>query len=105
VLRDETPMRRISVAGLALAVTALNLMALVWRWRPDCALVRSPPTPEALFAGPRGERAHRSQAHLGRVSRHGVFDLAPSLDHVGPMARSVADVVALLAAVAGLRCT
>jgi amidase len=37
----------------------------------------------------------------GRVSRHGVFDLAPSLDHVGPMARSVADVSALLAAVAG----
>jgi amidase len=37
----------------------------------------------------------------GRVSRHGVFDLAPSLDHVGPMARSVADVSALLAAIAG----
>jgi amidase len=37
----------------------------------------------------------------GRVSRHGVFDLAPSLDHIGPMARSVADVSALLAAIAG----
>jgi amidase len=37
----------------------------------------------------------------GRVSRHGVFDLAPSLDHIGPMARSVADAAALLAAVAG----
>jgi amidase len=37
----------------------------------------------------------------GRMSRHGMFDLAPSLDHVGPMARSVADVAALLAAVAG----
>jgi amidase len=37
----------------------------------------------------------------GRVSRHGVFDLAPSLDHVGPMARSVADAAALLTAVAG----
>jgi amidase len=37
----------------------------------------------------------------GRVSRHGVFDLAPSLDHVGPMARSAADVSALLTAVAG----
>jgi amidase len=34
----------------------------------------------------------------GRVSRHGVFDLAPSLDHIGP--RSVADAAALLAAVA-----
>lgn len=37
----------------------------------------------------------------GRVSRDGVFDLAPSLDHVGPMARSVADVSAVLAVIAG----
>jgi amidase len=37
----------------------------------------------------------------GRVSRHGVFALAPSLDHVGPMARSVADASALLTAIAG----
>ena len=27
----------------------------------------------------------------GAISRHGVFPLAPSLDHVGPMTRSVAD--------------
>ena len=37
----------------------------------------------------------------GRISRHGVFDLAPSLDHVGPMARSVADIAALLTVTAG----
>ncbi len=37
----------------------------------------------------------------GRVSRHGVFPLAASLDHVGPMARSAADCAALLEAVAG----
>jgi amidase len=37
----------------------------------------------------------------GRVSRHGVFPLAESLDHVGPMARSVADAAALLGAIAG----
>ncbi|MEQ9642216.1 MAG: amidase [Alphaproteobacteria bacterium] len=37
----------------------------------------------------------------GRVSRFGVFDLAPSLDHVGPMARSAADCAALLGAIAG----
>ncbi|MGK6314338.1 amidase [Neorhizobium sp. DT-125] len=37
----------------------------------------------------------------GRVSRRGVFPLAESLDHVGPMARSVADAAALLAAIAG----
>ena len=37
----------------------------------------------------------------GRVSRHGVFELAASLDHVGVMARSAADAGALLAAIAG----
>ena len=37
----------------------------------------------------------------GRVSRHGVFELAPSLDHIGPIARSAADVGALLTAIAG----
>jgi amidase len=35
------------------------------------------------------------------VSRFGVFDLAPSLDHVGTMARSAQDAAALLATIAG----
>jgi amidase len=37
----------------------------------------------------------------GRVSRHGVFTLADSLDHVGPMARSAADAAAILGVIAG----
>lgn len=37
----------------------------------------------------------------GRVSRHGVFPLADSLDHVGPMARSAADCAAMLGVIAG----
>jgi aspartyl-tRNA(Asn)/glutamyl-tRNA(Gln) amidotransferase subunit A len=37
----------------------------------------------------------------GRVSRHGVFPLSWSLDHVGPMARTVADVVLMLQVIAG----
>jgi amidase len=37
----------------------------------------------------------------GRVSRFGVFELAASLDHVGPVARSAADAGAILAAIAG----
>ncbi len=37
----------------------------------------------------------------GRVSRAGVFPLAASLDHVGPMTRSVADAAAVLDAIAG----
>jgi amidase len=37
----------------------------------------------------------------GRVSRFGVFELAASLDHVGPIARSAADSAAILTAIAG----
>jgi amidase len=37
----------------------------------------------------------------GRVSRAGVFALAQSLDHVGPMTRSAVDAAAMLAAIAG----
>lgn len=37
----------------------------------------------------------------GRVSRHGTLDFAPSLDHVGPMARRVGDVAAVLRIIAG----
>jgi amidase len=33
----------------------------------------------------------------GRVSRYGVFELAATLDHIGPMARSAADCGAILA--------
>lgn len=37
----------------------------------------------------------------GRVSRHGVFPLCDTLDHVGPMARTVLDVALMFAAIAG----
>lgn len=37
----------------------------------------------------------------GRVSRHGVFPLAPSLDHIGPMTRTVEDAAILLEVIAG----
>lgn len=37
----------------------------------------------------------------GRVSRYGAFELAASLDHIGPMARSAADAGALLQVIAG----
>ena len=38
----------------------------------------------------------------GRVSRYGVLDLAPTLDHVGPMTRTVRDAARVLGAIAGL---
>jgi amidase len=37
----------------------------------------------------------------GRVSRYGVFELAATLDHVGPMTRSAADAGVILGAIAG----
>jgi amidase len=37
----------------------------------------------------------------GRVSRYGVLDLAPTLDHVGPMTRSVQDAARVLQSIAG----
>lgn len=37
----------------------------------------------------------------GRVSRAGVLDLAPTLDHVGPMTRSVRDAARMLGVIAG----
>lgn len=37
----------------------------------------------------------------GRVSRHGTFALADTMDHIGPMTRSVADSAAMLQAIAG----
>jgi amidase len=41
------------------------------------------------------------KATWGRVSRHGVCDLAESLDHLGPMTRTVADSAAILGVIAG----
>ncbi|MGC0366540.1 amidase [Rhodococcus sp. 27YEA15] len=37
----------------------------------------------------------------GRVSRHGTVELAASLDHIGPMARSATDCAAMLGVLAG----
>src|SRR5713226_312000 len=41
------------------------------------------------------------QLTWGRVSRYGVFELAATLDHIGPMARSAVDCGAILGAIAG----
>lgn len=37
----------------------------------------------------------------GRVSRYGIFPLASTLDHIGPMCRTAADAAAMLGAIAG----
>jgi len=46
-------------------------------------------------------RGRRAQADLRCVSRSGIFPLAHSLDHAGPMARTPADAAALLSVIAG----
>lgn len=38
---------------------------------------------------------------FGRVSRHGIVPLSPSLDHAGPMTRTIDDCALLLGAIAG----
>ena len=43
----------------------------------------------------------QGQPTWGRVSRHGVFPLSDTLDHVGPMTRRVEDAAAMLGAIAG----
>lgn len=37
----------------------------------------------------------------GRVSKYGVQELAPSIDHIGPIAKSAWDIAAVLQAIAG----
>src|SRR5919107_1660057 len=37
----------------------------------------------------------------GRISKHGVMPLAPSIDHLGPLARSAWDIAAVLQVIAG----
>lgn len=41
------------------------------------------------------------QPTYGRVSKHGVMPLAPSIDHVGPLAKSAWDIAAILQVIAG----
>jgi len=49
----------------------------------------------------RPPQCDRPEANLGRVSRYGVFELAATLDIIGPMARSAVDCGAILGAIAG----
>jgi aspartyl-tRNA(Asn)/glutamyl-tRNA(Gln) amidotransferase subunit A len=69
-------------AGLVLGATGSDTMGSI----------RSP----AVFCGITGHKPT-----YGLVGRSGVFPLAQSLDHVGPMARSAEDCALLLAAMAG----
>jgi aspartyl-tRNA(Asn)/glutamyl-tRNA(Gln) amidotransferase subunit A len=69
-------------AGLAIAATGSDTGGSIRGPASFCGIVGIKPT-------------------YGRVSRHGVFPLSWSMDHVGPMARTVADCALLLRAMAG----
>jgi len=69
-------------AGLALAATGSDTGGSIRLPAAYCGIVGLKPT-------------------YGRVSRHGVFPLSWSMDHVGPMCRTVADCALLLRALAG----
>ncbi len=69
-------------AGLCFGATGTDTGASIRHPAAVCAIVGMKPT-------------------FGRVSVHGVLPLAASLDHVGPMTRSVRDNVLMLQAMAG----
>ncbi len=69
-------------AGLAFAALGTDTGGSIRFPCASCALVGIKPT-------------------YGRVSRHGAFPLAESLDHIGPMTRSVADAARVLQVLAG----
>src|SRR6266702_4107950 len=69
---------------------------------PGFATARSVPTPAGRSGFlPRRTASRASSRPGGRVSRYGVFELAATLDHIGPMARSAADCGVMLGAIAG----
>jgi aspartyl-tRNA(Asn)/glutamyl-tRNA(Gln) amidotransferase subunit A len=69
-------------AGMVMAATGTDTGGSVRHPAAACGIVGMKPT-------------------YGRVSLHGVIPLAPSMDHVGPMTRTVADNALLLQAMAG----
>ena len=94
--------RRCAIRGILHTFLAVRAAAAAPRSLRDFVTARSAPTPAARFDTP---SAHCGIVGLkptyGRVSRYGVVPLSWSLDHAGPMARSVEDCALLLQAIAG----
>ena len=97
--RDDRPGRQ--SVGAATARPAARAAARRRRWRRGWCRRRSAPTRSARCASRRRCAARaRSSPPTGGCRCAGVIPLAPTLDHAGPMARTIADCSALLAAMA-----
>src|SRR5262245_18702178 len=128
--RSATVVERLEAAG-AILVGKLNLTEFAVAWyHPDLPAPQNPWNP-ALWPGASSSGSGVATAaglcfgslgtdtggsirfpsaacgivglkpSYGRVSRQGVFPLGESLDHIGPMTRTVADAAAMLAVIAG----
>ena len=94
--------RRRSIPGRPITGPASPPAALAWRWRAGLAY-------GAIGTDTAGSIRFPSACdHLaglkptwGRVSRHGVFPLSDTFDHVGPMTRTVLDAALMFEAIDG----
>jgi aspartyl-tRNA(Asn)/glutamyl-tRNA(Gln) amidotransferase subunit A len=87
---DSTRMSGGSSGGSAVAVSALMSSASIGT--DTSGSIRVPSSLCGLFG---------LKPSYGRVSKYGVMPLAPSIDHVGPIARSAWDCAAVLSVIAG----
>ncbi len=87
---DDTRMSGGSSGGSAVAVSSGMCLASIGT--DTSGSIRVPSSLCGIFG---------LQPTYGRVSKHGVMPLAPSIDHVGPLARSAWDIAALLQVIAG----
>ena len=94
--------RRRAIRGTRSIIRAARLPAPAPASAPGCSRWRWAPTPADRCAiRPRACGIVGLKPTYGLVSRRGVFPLSFTLDHVGPMTRTVADNALLLDAIAG----
>ena len=98
----DEPSHRPSIRGTRSTSPAGRRPARPPRWRPEWCAARSERTRAGRSASPACYCGVVGlKPTFGRVSRHGVFPVSPSLDHVGPISATVAEAAITLDAIAG----